>query len=34
MTTALATCRTIEVALAANPYPIATGDGGLSRLAR
>ena len=32
MTTALATCRTIEVALAANPYPIVIGAGGLSRL--
>jgi 3-dehydroquinate synthase len=32
MTTALATCRTIEVALSANPYPIVIGAGGLSRL--
>jgi len=32
MTTALANCRTIEVALTANPYPIVIGGGGLSRL--
>jgi 3-dehydroquinate synthase len=32
MTTALADCRTIEVALTANPYPIVIGGGGLSRL--
>jgi 3-dehydroquinate synthase len=32
MTTALATCRTIEVELTANPYPIVIGAGGLSRL--
>jgi 3-dehydroquinate synthase len=32
MTTALPTCRTIQVALTANPYPIVIGGGSLSRL--
>jgi 3-dehydroquinate synthase len=32
MTTALPACRTIEVALSANPYPIVIGADGLSRL--
>jgi 3-dehydroquinate synthase len=32
MTTALPTCRTIQVELTANPYPIVIGAGGLSRL--
>ena len=31
-TTALPACRTIEVALSANPYPVVIGAGGLSRL--